>query len=256
VQPQPQQPQYQPQPVQPQPVYAAQQPGAYANAQPGAAYQGQTAQAVSLEEQKAAFAQAYPNLAGCVPAGFGKRFGRGIIVNVAAFIIYLRVSMFNLIPMMSGSSFYSYYLPNGWIGTLIGIIVLAVLVVLEYYFICNTGKDFVVDNIIKLRWADATTGGKPKFAGLFKQDLIFGYGPMLIVIVSGIVTLLVSRFAYVWAFFIVWNIIVALMGIGLLAAAIVAWVEIYQDKVSHRCYMDRIAGVVMIDVEKGRDPFA
>ncbi|MDR1016484.1 MAG: zinc ribbon domain-containing protein [Coriobacteriales bacterium] len=235
-----------------QPVYqtgvAQPAPTAYA-----ATYQTPAQQ---IEAAKARFAQALPHLAGCVPASFAQRFGRNILQNLLALVPYYLLTLLNLIPFGGGASYYSYYYysePNGWLGTVLGLVWLAVYTFLQYSSYRSKGKGILIDDLLKLRWIDVHSGRQPSAAAIWKFEFLFDAGPALVMLVAALLSLVLAL-GHVYSMALVGLVLFYLIELALLATFIVAWVQIYQDKFTHRCFMDKIANIVVIDVAKGANP--
>jgi hypothetical protein len=57
-----------------------------------------------------------------------------------------------------------------------------------------------------------------------------------------------------WAIAGMWSFIFGLVELAILVVFIIVWIQVYQDKATHRSFLDKWANIVVIDYEKGANP--
>lgn len=200
------------------------------------------------------FNHRYPHLAGCVPASFSTRWLRGMIWWVGPFI-------FNQITNLISSIFTS---KETYMGVTIstgingfGVLLIFIITVLFFYFqyfaLTRNGMNYP-DYFTKTKYLDFTSGSVITKRSILLQTFAYDLGPFIVTLLSILVVLLSilsSAFAVlanlVSSFSTVYNLL-------WFAGGIVATVQMYTDKVSHRCWIDKFVNIIVIDTKRGKDP--
>ncbi len=204
----------------------------------------------------AEFNRMYPHLAGCIPAGFGTRFLRSFVLGLGALAVNFICNI--LLSRAAVASYTNYY--SGTSNSSGSAYYFVVFIIRIGFFIAQiillrkNGMNFP-DYVFKTRWVDIDSGNIITNAGIWKQMILCDLGPVVALAVT-MISLVVSIIAmsssilYFTAFLgFVTSIYSIVIGIGQL----VAWYQIYSDKVSHRCWIDKLANAIIIDTRYGRD---
>ena len=225
-----------------------QAPGApqYSGYPPQAAPQPVTRN-VAWEQE--AFGEQFPNLAGCVTANLLKRFLRALFLSLVIMVPYgILTAIFGLM---------------GIAGLIILIVIMIAVVVVQWFMLTKTGMTFS-DYWTKTKWVDVTTGGPITNKGMLRQLLVLDGAPAIIAILGAFISLftlsrvnscLYGGYCGGFGVAIIFVLLMSLYSLGIMVASIIAWVQIAQDNVAHRCWTDRLANIVVVDTSLGRDPF-
>jgi hypothetical protein len=202
------------------------------------------------EWEKVAFARVYPGLEGCVGARLSTRILRGLLQS--AIICLPLTILFSIIcavvPMVP--------------AVILMLVLCCVALVVQWRMIRRNGMN-IPDYVMKTRWIDVNTFGPMSNRGLAYQFLAFD-GFYLIVLIAMIPMFVqidamssstnIQDLMTLLGFLAIFSIIMTLLELALSIASIVAFVQIYQDKATHRSWVDKLGRVVVVDTKRGRDP--
>lgn len=200
------------------------------------------------------FDRMYPHLKGCVPATLGTRLLRSFVMNitVVGFVLVdnlIEVLFPNRIEYLGGS----YTLGMSGFGAFIMVLIYIGFFLFEYSLMKKNGMNYG-DYATKTKWIDITTGEVITKNGILKQLLLFDAVPLIIMVISflgsGSISTLSGALGFLTIIGLFSSIYSTVLGIG----SIIAFFQVYDDKISHRCWIDKISNVIVIDTKKGRDP--